>query len=140
MEIVRVREITEDILTAFKTLLPQLAEGYEITMDLLEDVIASDNTFLFIAKENNFILGTLTLAIYTIPTGTKAWIEDVIVDTKARGKGVGEELVKTAIAYAQEKGITRIDLSSRPERVGANKLYQKLGFTIRKTNMYRHQK
>ena len=72
-----------------------------------------------------------------IPTGNKVWIEDVVVDSSARGKGVGEALIQFAVAYVKDQNITSINLTSSPDRVAANKLYQKLGFIKRQTNVYR---
>lgn len=137
MEIVRVKKITDEIVDVLARLIPQLGENYVITEALLNDVIASDNNWLLLAKEGGRIVGTLTLVSYIIPTGAKAWIEDVVVDESARGSGVGERLILEAIAYAKARGIRKIDLSSRPERLSANRLYQKIGFQIRETNMYR---
>ncbi len=79
----------------------------------------------------------LTLAMFRIPTGRRAWIEDVVVDGRARGKGVGEALTRHAIAYARQHGARTVDLTSRPSREAANAMYAKLGFVRRSTNVYR---
>lgn len=95
---------------------------------------------MFIAtNDEQHILGTATLATYTLLSGTKAWIEDVVVDSSARKQGIGQQLVLHILKFARQKGINKIDLSSRPERIAANKLYQKLGFEQRKTNIYRNE-
>ena len=83
------------------------------------------------------ILGSLTLAIFRIPTGLRAWIEDVVVDGSARGRGVGEALNRAAMDRAREVGATTVDLTSRPSREAANRLYRRLGFEQRATNVYR---
>ncbi|MEC3907512.1 GNAT family N-acetyltransferase [Tamlana sp. 2201CG12-4] len=139
MEIYEVKNISDDILNAFKKLIPQLtgANVFPEKEDI-ESIINTDNTVMFVAKEEGVILGTLTIVFNKIPTGSKAWIEDVVVDETARGKGVGKKLTQFAIDYALGKGITKIDLTSSPERIAANKLYQKLGFEKRKTNVYRY--
>ena len=93
---------------------------------------------MFFARDETGVLGTLTLAMFAIPTGTRAWIEDVIVDTDARGKGVGQLLTEAAIAYAFEHGAVSVDLTSRPTREAANRLYQRVGFERRETNVYRY--
>jgi len=98
---------------------------------------------MFVARtstrtSDNRIVGSLTLAIFPIPTGTRAWIEDVVVDEAARGQGVGEQLTRAAIAFAAEQGVRTVDLTSRPTREAANRLYQRIGFEARETNVYRY--
>lgn len=83
------------------------------------------------------IVGTLTLACFHIPTGTRAWIEDVVVDDAARGEGIGAALVEEAVRLARTAGARTIDLTSRPEREAANRLYERTGFARRETNVYR---
>ena len=79
----------------------------------------------------------LTLAVFRIPTGIRAWIEDVVVDAEARGRGVGEALTREAVRVAGTHGARTVDLTSRPSREAANRLYQRLGFERRDTNVYR---
>jgi ribosomal protein S18 acetylase RimI-like enzyme len=80
----------------------------------------------------------LTLAVFRIPTGVRAWIEDVAVDTEARGKGIGEALTREAVRLAAARGARTIELTSRPSREAANRLYRRLGFELRETNVYRY--
>jgi len=101
-------------------------------------MIDSDDTVLFVARVDGVILGSLTLAFYRIPTGTKAWIEDVVVDTDARGHGVGELLNRAALDEARARGAKDVSLTSRPSREAANRLYQRIGFEPRDTNVYRY--
>jgi ribosomal protein S18 acetylase RimI-like enzyme len=106
------------------------------------DIVASPATVLFIARDDDdarTIVGCLTLAVFRIPTGLRAWIEDVIVDQSARRRGVGEALNREAIARAQAAGARTVDLTSRPSREAANRLYQRLGFHPRDTNVYRYE-
>lgn len=84
------------------------------------------------------ILGMLTLATFRIPTGKRAWIEDVVVDGRVRGQGAGRQLVEAALAHAKQIGCRTVDLTSRPSRQAANRLYQKCGFQARDTNIYRY--
>ena len=93
---------------------------------------------LFAARSGQEIVGLLTLAIFRIPTGVRAWIEDVVVDNQARGKGVGDALNRAALAEAERRGAKTVDLTSRPSREAANRLYQRLGFKQRDTNVYRY--
>ena len=139
MKIIQPTEITEEILIALKTLTKQLSPNKKPPSKKdLEEIINSENSILFIAKsKNEEIAGTLTLLINRIPTGQKVWIEDVVVDNKFRGKGIGQKLTQFAIDYAIKRGIKEINLTSNPARIAGNKLYQKLGFTLRETNIYR---
>ena len=139
MKIIQPKEITEEILIAFKLLIHQLSPNKKSPSKKdLEEIVNSENSILFIAKdENEEITGTLTLLINRIPTGQKVWIEDVVVDNKFRGKGIGQKLTQHAIDYAIKKGIKEINLTSNPARIVGNKLYQKLGFIKRETNVYR---
>lgn len=84
------------------------------------------------------ILGMLTLATFAIPTGLRAWVEDVVVDSAARGQGAGQALVEAAVAHAEKIGARTVDLTSRPSREAANRLYQRAGFQLRDTNVYRY--
>ena len=139
MKIEQLTHIDDAVLKAFQKLIPQLTgnpERYH-TREELEKLIQSENTMVFVAKENDEILGTVTLALYQIPSGTKAWIEDVVVDESARGIGVSVALMKHALDAARNIGVEKVDLTSQPFRVAANNLYVKLGFELRETNVYR---
>ena len=83
-------------------------------------------------------MGMLTLAVFQTPTGVRAWIEDVVVDDAARGAGVASALVEAALDLADERGARTVDLTSRPSREAANRLYLRLGFELRETNVYRY--
>lgn len=122
-----------------KALIPQLTPTpIDITQSSLEELVLDKNSALIGAyNENDVLIGCLSLVVFTIPTGKKAFIEDVVVDQTARGLGLGEKMLQKAITMAKQKGVKRIELSSRPIRVPANKLYQKLGFKVRDTNFYR---
>jgi ribosomal protein S18 acetylase RimI-like enzyme len=103
----------------------------------LRRLVESQATRLYFAQERDVVLGMLSLVVFSIPTGTKAWVEDVVVAQAARGKGVGVALMNHALAVAKDAGAKSVDLTSRPSREAANKLYQKLGFMARETNVYR---
>ena len=138
MQIERVTRVDEKTVQAFKRLMPQLVgEERNPTLKELEKVIQSKDTFLFFATEEEEVIGTLTLVFYHVPSGLKAWIEDVIVDENARGKGVATALLWQALQVARKQGALKVDLSSRPHREAANRLYLKMGFKKRDSNMYR---
>lgn len=105
----------------------------------VKKIIEEKCNCLLVARETtgNRIIGMLTLITSVSPSVEKGFIEDVVVDEKYRGKGVGEKLMTRALDQAREKGITYVDLTSNPTRIAANKLYQQLGFKKRDTNVYR---
>jgi ribosomal protein S18 acetylase RimI-like enzyme len=103
----------------------------------LEVIVAGPSTMLLLARSGSAVVGMLTLAIFRIPTGIRAWIEDVVVDADSRGKGVGEALTREAVRIAGTHGARTVELTSRPSREAANRLYQRLGFERRETNVYR---
>jgi ribosomal protein S18 acetylase RimI-like enzyme len=104
----------------------------------LDQIITNATTDLLLARDGDRIVGMATLAVFRIPTGVRAWIEDVVVDGHARGRGVGEALTREALRIAAEKGARTVELTSRPSREAANRLYQRLGFVRRETNVYRY--
>jgi ribosomal protein S18 acetylase RimI-like enzyme len=135
-----VNRVDSDLVVAFQRLIPQLSKSNPApTKEQLESIVASDYSCILLAKVDGVIVGSLTLVIFHIPTGIRAWIEDVVVDTDARGKGVGEVLNKFALDEAKRQGALTVDLTSRPSREAANRLYQKIGFKARETNVYRYQ-
>ena len=100
-----------------------------------------ENSFLklLVARDDSAaIVGSLTLVLFRIPTAVRAWIEDVVVDESARGRGVASALVNRALEQAAVAGARTVDLTSRPSRQDANRLYQELGFELRETNVYRY--
>ena len=141
MKIKLVRRFSTRIFKAVNRLLPQLDRDTELmTETRFRAILRSEGTHFFIAEtDDKEIAGMLSAVVYIIPTGTKFWIEDVVVDEAYRGKGIGKELMKSAIEYARFKGARSVDLTSRPDRVAANKLYQDLGFVLRETNVYRYK-
>lgn len=138
MDIAEVEEVTPELIAAFERLIPQLSSSNPPpTESELQTIVSSDASILLIAVEDGVIYGSLTLVVFPIPTGLRAWIEDVVVDDAARGKGVGRQLNEAAIEIAKQWGATTVDLTSRPSREAANRLYQRLGFVERETNVYR---
>lgn len=128
----------EKTLRAVNELIPQLSQSASVMNEMqLRRLVESQATKLYFAQEGDVVLGMLSLVVFSIPTGTKAWVEDVVVAQVARGKGVGMALMNHALAVAKNAGAKSVDLTSRPSREAANKLYQKLGFTARETNVYR---
>ena len=140
MEIYEVTEVTTDVANAVRQLLPQLSSSATAPSDeLVRRIVESDSSRLLFAREASEVIGMLTIVIFPIPSGVRAWIEDVVVDKSGRGKGVGEQLNLAAIALAKRDGARTIDLTSRPSREAANKLYRRIGFKPRRSNIYRFE-
>ena len=138
VEVTIALEATDELVDGLNRLLPQLStSATALSTAEVRAMVRSEALTLFVARDADKLIGTLTLVTFPIPTGKRAWIEDVVVDADARGRGVGELLTKAAVEEAKRRGVRTIDLSSRPSRVAANALYRKLGFVERETNVYR---
>ena len=143
MIIEEVTQVTDELVAAFERLTPQLSSSSPAPARAqLAEMVGSPAITLLVAREPDAggeIVGSLTLAMFRIPTGRRAWIEDVVVDASQRGKGIGEALTREALRVAQDAGATTVDLTSRPSREAANRLYQRIGFELRETNVYRYK-
>ena len=139
LEIRPADRVDDDLVAAFATLIPQLSSSSPPpTADELQAIVDTPDSVLFVARLDGRVVGSLTLACYRIPTGLKAWIEDVVVDADARGQGVGEALNRAAVAEAAHRGAKNVSLTSRSSREAANRLYRRLGFQPYETNLYRY--
>ncbi len=137
------------LLEAVNSLVPQLSTSTPpLSMEQLSALLNQDDVYVFVfhpdtkqqeTDEGVEVLGMLTLATFRIPTGLRGWIEDVVVDKGARGMGAGQALVEAALKKAAELGLTTVDLTSRPTRKAANRLYVRCGFEARDTNVYRYK-
>lgn len=143
---VRIEEATavdDELVAAFELLIPQLSSSNPPPgAATLARIVDCPDSVLLIARDDTDggrIVGSLTLAMFQIPTGLRAWIEDVVVDTQVRGRGIGDKLNRVALERAAAAGATTVDLTSRPSREAANRLYQRIGFEQRETNVYRYQ-
>ena len=140
-----VRQSSPEVVEALGRLIPQLSRtATALSAEQCEAFIGQPGVFLFVYRSSRRsedgtypILGMLTLATFTIPTGLRAWVEDVVVDSSARGQGAGRALVEAAVAHAGELGARTVDVTSRPSREAANRLYRRAGFELRETNVYR---
>jgi ribosomal protein S18 acetylase RimI-like enzyme len=135
----QVKVINTEIVLAIQHLFPQLTQFSPIPdEEALQKIINSQTTSLWIARNGDGeIIAMLSLAIYRTTTGIHAWIEDVVVDQTARRQGVASLLTQAVVEFSQQNGAKAVSLTSRPEREAANQLYQKLGFELVKTNLYR---
>lgn len=133
-----VQDVTEDLVKAFERLLPQLSRSAgALDSAALRALVEWPGNRLLIARIDGEIVGTLTLVTFPIPTGLRAWIEDVVVDEAARGHGAGAALTQAAFRLARADGARTVDLTSRPAREAANRLYERLGFQLRDSKVYR---
>lgn len=131
--------MTDEVVETFNRLLPQLSRSAPpLDQAALVRLVASDATTVLIARADGRIAGTLSLVMFPIPTGLRAWIEDVIVDEAARGQGIGETLTTEALRRAEAAGARTVDLTSRASREAAGRLYERVGFQSRETRFYRY--
>jgi len=135
-----VRRPTPEVQTALARLLPQLNSALAVPdMARLERLVADPDVTLLVAKDGDEIVGTTTVIVYTTPFWIKARLDEVVVEASARGKGVGEALVNAALQVGREKGAQVAELQSGrgPNREAAHRLYERLGFRIRDSDVMR---
>ncbi len=139
IRIEQVKVVNTEIVLAIQQLFPQLTQFSPIPDEhALRKMVYSQASSLWIARNvDGEVIAMLSLAIYRATTGIHAWIEDVVVDQKARRRGIAAQLIQAALEFAQQNGAKAVSLTSRPEREAANQLYQKLGFELVNTNLYR---
>jgi ribosomal protein S18 acetylase RimI-like enzyme len=134
-----VATVDDDLIQAVAGLIPQLSRtSPPPSRPTLEHIVNDPHTHLFVARDAGRVVGMLTLATFVIPTARRGWIEDVVVDEGSRGKGVAAALVQAALDRAAEVGCRTVDLTSRPDREAANRLYARMGFETRRTNVFRY--
>ncbi len=132
--------IDDEIVEAFARLVPQLSStAKQLDREALERLVSAESTTVLVARSGEQVVGTLSLVMFPIPSGLRARIEDVVVDDSARGQGVGAALIEEAKGRARDAGARTVDLTSRAERVAANRLYERLGFRVRESRVYRVQ-
>jgi ribosomal protein S18 acetylase RimI-like enzyme len=136
-----VRDANDDVTEALNRLLPQLtSSGATVDRDAVERLVTSETTRLFVARNDaGHIVGMLTLVVFFIPSGMRARIEDVVVDSSARGQGHGDALTRAALEVATSLGARSVDLTSRPSREAANRIYRRIGFAERDSKVYRYR-
>ena len=133
-------KVDDALVSAMNLLVPQLStSNLPPDRSTLEEIDSSDSSILLAAFIDGEIVGSLTLVVFDIPTGKRAWIEDVVVDKKFRSNGIGKVMNQHAIGVAEKLGVNTVDLTSRPSREAANRLYKRLGFVQRDTNIYRFE-
>ena len=152
MSVELIEQSSPELVAAMERLIPQLIRSAKpLTAEQTQALVDQDSVYLFVFRtdkpvtaadgnevEAGTILGMLSLATFAIPTGVRAWVEDVVVDAGTRGMGAGQQLVEAAVAHAQKIGARTVDLTSRPSREAANRLYRRCGFELRETNVYRY--
>ncbi|MET7640176.1 GNAT family N-acetyltransferase [Streptomyces sp. NPDC005438] len=138
VEVVVVQEANDEVVGGLARLLPQLS-GTAGVLDhqTARRLLDSGATTVLLARVGGEVVGMLTLVVYPLLSGLRARIEDVVVDEAARGHGVGAALTEEAVRLAEAAGARTVDLTSRPSREAANRLYERLGFEARDSRVYR---
>lgn len=141
MSVELVENATKELTEAMEKLIPQLSSSSPVlSPEEVTRLISQPSVKVFVYRgQSGQIEGMLSLVLFYIPTGLRAWIEDVVVLEQTRGQGAGQQLVEAALEYAKKAGARSVDLTSRPSRAAANRLYQRCGFQTRETNVYRFQ-
>jgi ribosomal protein S18 acetylase RimI-like enzyme len=140
VEVEAVGRVTGELVEAVARLLPQLSgSAAPLGADELARISGHQAITLLVARSGGVIVGMLTLVSFPLPSGLRARIEDVVVDRDARGQGAGTALTRAALELAERQGARSVDLTSRSSRVAANRLYQRLGFELRDSNVYRYR-
>lgn len=141
MSDIDIREVTtfdSSLMEPIRSLLRQLtSREIAFSEESLRQIISDKASRLFLLYSDNTIAGMLTLGIYSAPTGRKAWVEDVVVDSQYRGRGLGQQLVQYAISCVRTLSPVTLMLTSNPQRTEANALYRREGFEQRCTNVYK---
>ncbi|MDN0198488.1 GNAT family N-acetyltransferase [Streptomyces sp. S.PNR 29] len=132
------RDADQELVDAFGRLLPQLsATARPLDLQAVDRILRCEANTVLVARADGVIVGTLSLVMFPLPSGLRARIEDVVVDAQARGRGIAGMLLREAVRIAGEAGARSVDLTSRPERTAANRLYERLGFQARESKVYR---
>lgn len=138
IQVEEIRKFNNEVSKAIKRLARYLGDdSQELTDEDIKEMIDSQMVHLLLAKEKENIVGMVTVIVYRIPFKKKAWLEDLVVDPRAQGKGIGKKLVDAGINLAKKENVKILDLTSRPFREAANILYTKAGFEKKETNVYR---
>lgn len=138
IDFAEINELKQYHVYSINRLLSQLSPNAEMTtIERLNEIMESKNTHLFLATVDGNVAGMCSLALYTTPTGRKAWIEDVVVDKDYRGMKIGRQMIEKAIKYAHKYSPCTIMLTSKPSRIAANALYSNAGFDRKNTNVYK---
>ena len=131
-------EITNNLVGSINELLGQLLnDPWGVSQEKLVEIVQQPSTRLYVARNNGRLVGMLTAVVHRLPSRFSMTIEDVVVDEKSRRCGIGRELTKAAISWAQELRVDMVDLTSNPTRTAAHRLYKSLRFEERTTSVYR---
>jgi GNAT superfamily N-acetyltransferase len=140
LEIEEVGEMSAEILEALQRLLPQLNPRLPLpTAERLQRIIDDPDVTLVVARDGGRISGTTTVIVYTTPYWIKARLDEVVVDAEARGKGVGEAMVRYCLEVGRRKGAQVVELQSgrAEQRAAAHRLYKRIGFEVRDSDIFR---
>ncbi|MBU1130588.1 GNAT family N-acetyltransferase [Patescibacteria group bacterium] len=134
---IKVRNFNLEDIPPVAKLIPQLTQNIldpESLEKRMEEIITSPRTRGIVAEDEGKIVGFAELAWYIIPSkGLIAWVEEVVVDEQARGKGVGRTLTEKLLEIAKELGCRQIKLTV--SNFAAIKLYESLDFNFKETEV-----
>jgi ribosomal protein S18 acetylase RimI-like enzyme len=134
-----VDQMSSDLRVGVRSLLPQLTSPDRLLSESeLSRIVSSPHTKLFVARAGGNIIGMISLAVVQMPSGVRSYLEDLVVDSAYRRRGVATALLEAAIDHARRSGARSLDMTSRPSRRDAIRLYEKMGFRRRETNAFRY--
>ena len=136
-KIVELNTLTEAQVQDVIALMGELDPTITVTEEMVKRTVEAEGTHFIAVTAEEHIIGCASLCVFESPTGRKASVEDVVVASAFRGQHIGKQLMQHIIEYAKTLAPINLQLTSRPERVAANKLYHSLGFQKRETNAYR---
>lgn len=119
-------------------LLPQLSTTATFDIERIREILGHDATELLVARSGGRIVGMATFVTFPLPSGLRGHVEDVVVDDAMRGRGIARRLLETMTGLARDRGLRTLDLTSRPSRESALRLYESVGFERRETNVLRY--
>ena len=135
-------EYDGDIAEAMGKLRQQLSQrhdGSAIDREKIEELIESPYHDILIALDDDTVVGMVIVSIVLSTLDRNVYMEDLVVDSECRGKGVGGQLLEAVKEWGRAKGCRRLEFSSssRDGKVGARGFYESHGAVVRETDFYR---
>ncbi len=134
-EIRQITSVTDQQFEQLQALMGVLSQTAKLTREVLTETMRQSKFYAAFNDEQE-IVGCATLCLFVSPTGRKASVEDVVVSPAVQGQGVGRLLMQTLLDEARRHSPITVQLTSRPSRIAANRLYPSMGFQPKETNFY----
>lgn len=138
ISIEQLKSVTARDAETLARLLAQLSTTATFDVDRIREILDHDATEMLVARSSGEIVGMATFVTFPLPSGLRGHVEDVVVDDAMRGRGIARQLLETMTGLARERGLRTVDLTSRPSRESALRLYESVGFERRETNVLRY--